>query len=125
MKGVLSIAILIIVIGVGMGALSSGPKPITEYRTIILPDEEGVREAVSMGTTTKRTHSAVGYKYESLDELWNLIEDYHDDPFEIENSIEELRREQETIKELLQKIERERIKRQDEKHFWTLKYREL
>lgn len=125
MKGILLIAVLIIVLGIGIGTLTSGLQPTKEYKEIVLPDELEIRGTKPIGSPTRKSHSAVDYKYNDLNEIHDLIENYFEDTYELENSIEDLRREQEAVKELLQKIEKERNRRHNDKHFWTLKYREL
>lgn len=47
------------------------------------------------------------------------------DSYDVENALEDLRREQEKMKELLKKLEKRRKLQEEKEDFWTLKNREL
>lgn len=54
------------------------------------------------------------------DDLRDIIENYSEDPYDVENTLEELRREVEETKELIKKYEKRRARRDEAKDFWTL-----
>lgn len=59
------------------------------------------------------------------DDLRDIIENYSEDPYDVENALEELRREVEETKELIKKYEKRRAREDETKDFWTLDNREL
>ena len=51
------------------------------------------------------------------DDLRDVIENYSEDPYDVENALEELRREVEETKELIKKYEKRRARRDEAKDF--------
>lgn len=100
------------------------PTPVGR-EPLILPDEIGVdrkefipEKKIKSGSGSYRIHT-------EWNDLRDVIENHSEDSYDVENALEDLRREQEKIKELLKKLEKRKSARDNEEDFWTLKNREL
>ena len=102
------------------------PTPVRDTLNI-LPDE--IAKYVPQGYVPQDTPEESARMYvkpnchkveTDWDDLRDIIENYSEDPYDVENALEELRREVEETKEIIKKYEKRRASRDEAKDFWTL-----